>query len=81
MKLKSNIAVSESGFMFDAGTGDSYSLNPTGKAIINLLNEGKSEAEIIDFFAKNYDVEKNIFEHNFHDFLSIINSMNLTEEN
>jgi hypothetical protein len=81
MKLKSNIAVSESGFMFDAGTGDSYSLNPTARTIINLLNEGKSEPEIIEYFAQNYDVEKNIFEHNFHDFLSMIHSMNLTDDN
>ena len=81
MKLKSNIAVSESGFMFDAGTGDSYSLNHTAKTIVNLLNEGKTEKEIMDFFSQNYDVEKGIFEHNFHDFVSIIRSMNLTEDN
>ena len=34
MRLKKNIAVSDSGFVFNPTTGDSYSLNPVGKEIL-----------------------------------------------
>ena len=37
MKLKKNIAVSETGFLFDPNTGESYNLNNTGQLIIKLL--------------------------------------------
>ena len=37
MKLKRNIAVSESGFLFDPTSGESYSLNEQGLEILNLM--------------------------------------------
>jgi len=39
MKLKRNIAVGESGFLFDLTGGESYSLNQQGLEIINMLKE------------------------------------------
>ncbi|MBN2236339.1 MAG: PqqD family protein [Bacteroidales bacterium] len=79
MKLKNNIAVSESGFVFDAGTGESYSLNPVGADIIKLMNEGKSQEEILAFFLENYDVTQGIFESAYFDFISTLNQFNLVE--
>ena len=43
MKLKKNIAISDSGFLFNPSTGDSYSVNPIGTEIIELLKEGKED--------------------------------------
>ena len=79
MKVKSNIAVSESGFLFDSNTGDSYSLNETGKQIIKMLNEGKSESEIKIYFSEHYDVEEGIYENNFYDFINMLSNLNLLE--
>ncbi len=79
MKLKSNIAVSDSGFLFDPTTGDSYTLNETGKVILEMLKEGKSEKEIISEFTEKYDVDEGTFEQNLYDFLRMLSHYNLTE--
>ena len=46
MKIKKNVAISESGFVFDAGTGDSYSMNAIGKEIILMLKDNINEVDI-----------------------------------
>jgi len=79
MKVKKNIAVSESGFLFDSNTGDSFSLNETGKQIVKMLNENKSEEEVRSYFLNNYDVEESIFENNFYDFINMLQNLNLLE--
>ena len=79
MKVRNNIAVSESGFLFDSNTGDSFSLNETGKQIIKMLNENKGEEEIKKHFLENYDVEEGIFENNFYDFINMLSNLNLLE--
>jgi len=79
MKIKQNIAVSESGFLFDSNTGDSYSLNETGKTIVNMLRENKSENEIKEYFINNYQVEEGTLENNFNDFFIMLQNLQLTE--
>ncbi len=79
MKLKKNIAVSESGFLFDPNTGDSFSVNETGKKIIELLKEEKTDDEIIKWFAENYEIDKLTFENNFYDFTAVLQNHHLTE--
>ena len=80
MKIKKNIAVSESGFVFDSNTGDSFSLNATGKEILNMLNDNKSEEDIKHFFLKEYDVDDLTFEQNYFDFMNILINLNLVED-
>ncbi len=79
MKINKNIAISESGFVFDAGTGDTFSLNETGREILTQLKEGKTEAEIKKNITDKYDVPPGIYEHNFHDFENILRKYNLLE--
>ena len=48
MKLKKNIATSESGFVFNPSTGDSFSLNTIGAEILkghpnSLAASGRSD--------------------------------------
>ena len=47
MKLNKNIAISETGFVFDPATGDSYSLNPVASDIMQLLKSGMPIKDII----------------------------------
>jgi PqqD family protein of HPr-rel-A system len=79
MKLKSNIAVSDSGFVFDPTTGDSYNLNHTGIELLQMIKQGKSEQEIIREFSEKYDVDETTFEQNFYDFMRMLSHYNLTE--
>ncbi len=80
MKIKSNIAVSDNGFVFDPNTGDSYNLNNTAAEILQLLKSGKSEQEIIKIFVEKYDVDETTFEQNFYDFLGMLGHYDLLEK-
>ena len=43
MQINKNIAISDSGFVFNPSTGDSFSTNQVGLEIIRLLKENKSK--------------------------------------
>ena len=47
--MKKNIALSDTGFLFNPSTGDSYSTNPIGLDIIRELKEGSSPKEVLKF--------------------------------
>jgi hypothetical protein len=79
MKLKSNIALSESGFIFNPNTGESFTLNPTGQQIIELIKEGKEFDEISQYFLQNFETEESIFEKDFEDFLHMLTSYQMFE--
>jgi len=79
MQLKKNIATSEEGFIFNPGTGDSFSTNPIGSMIINLLKENKSNSFIIETICANYDVDKNQFEKDLDDFESQLKDFNILD--
>jgi len=54
-KISGNLAVSENGFLFMPNTGESFTVNETGREIISLLKEGLSEEEIITRMTEKYD--------------------------
>jgi hypothetical protein len=72
MRLKKNIAISESGFVFDPTTGDSFSLNMIGLEIVELLREGKTDSEIISVLLDKYDIDKGSLDKYYYDFISML---------
>lgn len=80
MKLKNNIAVSESGFIFNPEIGTSFTTNSLGIAILKQLKEKTSLEEIKDSILKNYDIDAITCEKDLDDFLRIVNQYNLLEE-
>jgi len=80
MKLKKNIATSESGLVFNPGNGDSFSVNEIGAEIINLMKEERSQSEIIDTISSKYETEKNQVEKDLEDFITMLVSYNLLEK-
>lgn len=80
MRLKKNIAVSDSGFVFNPTTGDSYSLNQVGKEILQSLGEGKSKEEITSMMTSDYEIDAASFEKYFFDFISMLRQFELLEE-
>ena len=81
MKLKKNIAISESGFVFDPTSGESFSLNPIAIEILNMLQEGKGQGDISSFVMNKYDVERDTFENNYFDFVGMLKQFSLLENN
>jgi len=81
MKIKKNIAISESGFVFDPTSGESYSLNPIGMEILGYLNEEKSLDDISGIMTENYEIDADSFEKYFYDFAGMLKQFGLIEEN
>ena len=80
MRLKNNIALSESGFVFDPSTGDSFSLNDQAQDIVRLLNEEKHVDEISNYMIENYDIDKVGFEKYYYDFVGMLKQFRLIDE-
>lgn len=79
MKIKSNIAISDSGFVFDPSTGESFTFNPTGLEIFRYLKDDKSFDEISEIIIDKYDVDEHSFERYYFDFLSMLKQFQLVE--
>ena len=80
MKLKKNIALSDTGFLFDPGTGDSYSLNPIGQEIFRMLKDGAVSEEIQKKIIEKYDVDKSTLEMHFYDFVTMLKHYQLLDK-
>ena len=79
MILKKNIATSDSGFIFNPSTGDSYSSNPIGSEILQLLKQGNTPQEIKKMILEKYDVENGQLERDWDDFKNQLKEANLIE--
>lgn len=79
MKLRENIAVSATGFLFDPNSGESFSVNASGKEILRLLSKGKSLAEIETSILSDYDIDEKSFNRYMDDFLHTLRRFNLIE--
>jgi len=79
MKLRKNIATSAEGFIFNPGTGDSFSTNPIGAEILSLLKEEKTIPEIINAVCAKYDVDQSQFEKDLDDFKSQLVDSNILD--
>jgi DNA topoisomerase-1 len=56
MKIAREVKISDNGFVFNSKTGDSFSLNPTGLELINMLSENKEMEEIREDKKKEEEV-------------------------
>lgn len=77
MKIKSNLAISDTGFIFEPTSGESYSLNPIAAEILKMLKEEKQEEEIKYFILENYDVDEATIEKDYIDYISMLKQYNL----
>jgi hypothetical protein len=77
--LKRNIAISESGFVFNPTTGDSFSLNAVGTDILKLLKEGKDENEVKKTIRTWYDVDQETLDKDLYDFLKMLGQYKLLD--
>ena len=80
MLIKGNIAISENGFVFNPSTGDSFTLNNTGREVLLLIRNGKSISQITEIMIEKYDVDKVILERYLTDFVNELGVNNLMEE-
>ncbi|MCX6231720.1 MAG: PqqD family protein [Bacteroidetes bacterium] len=81
MKINKNIAISDTGFVFNPINGESYSVNPIGVEIVNFLKEDRPFEEILKTMLNKYSVDEATFEKDYADFVNILKHHNLIETN
>jgi hypothetical protein len=81
MKIKNSIAISDSGFVFNPSSGESFSVNPIGSEIINMIKEEKSFDKIKNQVLKDYETDEITFEKDYFDFASVLKRYLLIEDN
>jgi hypothetical protein len=68
-KLK-ELAISESGLVFDPATGSIFTSNPVGLLILAALKDGREGVAIRNLVVKEYDVDEQTAERDIYDFFS-----------
>lgn len=66
------LALSDSGFVFDPGTGKSYTVNETGFWLIKQLQQDSSLDVLQTQIAREFDGEEKTIERNLMEFLEQI---------
>jgi Coenzyme PQQ synthesis protein D (PqqD) len=80
MHINKNIAISESGFIFNPSTGDSFSTNLLGQEIIRLLQSEKSVDEVMESVQEKFSIDKQTLEKDLADFLYMLQSYQIIRE-
>ena len=79
MKLNKKIAISESGFIFDPTTGDSYTVNPIAVEILNFLQKGMTLKQIKQEMLKMYDVAEHVLDKSVDEFIEVLINLRILE--
>jgi len=79
MNIKKNIAISDSGFIFNPDTGESFSANPIGLEILEMLKEGLEFNAVSKKLLEKYNSDKDTLDKDYHDFINMLNEYNIIE--
>jgi len=79
MNINKNVAVSDSGFVFNPTTGESFSANPIGTEIIEMLKQGKTQDEIKENILENYNTEQDIVDKDVFEFYELLKQYSLLD--
>lgn len=79
MNLLKNLALSDTGFVFNPGTGDSFSVNPIGLSILRDLKDALSEDDIKKRLLEQYNTDAETIEKDLYDFMKMLEQLQLSE--
>ena len=79
MKVNKNIAVSESGFLFDSMSGDSFSLNPIAAEILELIREQKSIDDVKRIILNKYEVTSTMLDKTIDEYVFTLKKLNIVK--
>ncbi|HLN52292.1 MAG TPA: PqqD family protein [Lentimicrobium sp.] len=81
MRVNPNIAISESGFLFNPSTGESFKVNGIGGRILGYLKEGMIDEEIIRQLTEEFEVDEKELSRDMLDFNILLKQYHLIENN
>ena len=65
------------GFAFNPATGDSFSLNPCGQKVFQLLQQGQHRLQIARSLASEFGIAQDIADRDVADFLQQLQTLGL----
>ncbi len=74
-----NLALSDTGFVFDPTTGNTYTLNETALAIVRLLKQDRTKEEIIQSIISEYEVDTDEVERDYSDMVIQLSELGLSK--
>jgi len=75
--IKSTVAISESGIIYNPNTGESFHTNEVGRLIVRLMKNGYGFDEIKNALMEEFDVDESACEVDIYDFISELKAHNL----
>jgi PqqD family protein of HPr-rel-A system len=79
MKIRDNIALSETGFVFNPNTGESFTLNPAGMEIFEMMRLENSKESILKSLLDKYDIDQDLAEKDLEDFIRLLETYQILE--
>jgi len=73
----SDLAISDTGFVFDPSAGGTYSVNPTGLCVLRALKEGLSRTEITRRLADRFEGPTQDLARDVDEFIHLLRQNNL----
>lgn len=77
MQRLRSLALNPDGFAFDPTTGESFTMNATGLAILEGLREGASPIELVARLTENFEVSEQDATRDVDDFLDHLRALRL----
>jgi PqqD family protein of HPr-rel-A system len=68
------LAISDSGFVFDPGTGHSFTVNETGLLLLQRLKDAPNTAALVDRLAEEYSAARRDIERDVDEFIAALRS-------
>ena len=80
MKIKKNVAISDSGFIFNPDTGESFTANPMAVEILEMTRDDKDRQDICEAILEKYNIDRVTLEKDYNDFIAMLQRFQLIQE-
>lgn len=80
MDKLADLAISDSGFVFDPWSGSTFSLNPTGLAVLRHLKDGKRGDALLAALREQFDLRDGDLRRDVDEFLGQLARHELVDE-
>ncbi len=76
-----HISVSDTGFLFDSTSGQTFRVNQTGLSIVQMLQDGITLEKAPSMLKEKFNVEAENVTEDIREFISLMNDLGLKVEN